>query len=313
MYKVLQHRCTVRKSRRNKNIEWECAINKASTCNPSASTSESSSSSHVAFQHLSWLSFQFDNNFQCKPLDSTAKLRAATQPKGNAGGMGRGGDHSKCPRKGDAARIGGDNDIGDVDCDIPGCSDCSAGMGCSNTYVRPADADTVLAAAAAALDQSDGETEASGCADNETSVQGLPKRKRKGAKRSCGYTTKGEGPPLTKSAGELLGALLAKISLPDTHRDLDKFLDGLEQNTDDIDLQVSKMLEAVVKRLDAMQHKAHNNSFWYMVALVQLAMHVHSKKQRALNLHLHVPGAQAIAKEYNYSPTTFTRRLEIGT
>ncbi|KAF8144149.1 hypothetical protein K438DRAFT_2029290 [Mycena galopus ATCC 62051] len=240
-----------------------------------------------------------------------AKLRAAAaQPAGNAGGAGGGGDGSKCPRKGDAARMGRDDDIGDVDCDIPGCRDCSAGVG------GHSNADAVLGAAAAALDQSDGETEVSSSEDDEISGQPLPKKKRgkgKRAKKLCGYTIKGKGPPLTKSAGELLGALLATISLPDKRRDLDKPLDGLEQNTDDIDLEVPKTLDAVVHRLNAIQHKAHINSFWYMVALVQLAMHVHSKKQTAANTCRRVPGAQAIATEYNYSATTFTRRLESAT
>ncbi|KAF8215159.1 hypothetical protein K438DRAFT_1749239 [Mycena galopus ATCC 62051] len=207
-----------------------------------------------------------------------AKLRAAAaQPAGNAGGAG-GGDVSKCPRKGDAARMGRDNDIGDVDCDILGCRDCSAGVG------GHSNADTVLGAAAAALDQSDGETEVLSSEDDEISGQPSPKKKRgkgKRAKKLCGYTTKGKGPPLTKSAGELLGALLATISLPDKRCDLNKLLDGLEQNTDDIDLEVLKTLDAVVHRLNAIQHKVHINSFWYMVALVQLAMHVHSATRLA--------------------------------
>ncbi|KAF8184371.1 hypothetical protein K438DRAFT_1766445 [Mycena galopus ATCC 62051] len=66
-----------------------------------------------------------------------AKLRAAGiggQPGGGGGGGGGGAaaanaGASKCPRKGDGWRIGGDDDIGDVDCPIPNCPVCGNGDG----------------------------------------------------------------------------------------------------------------------------------------------------------------------------------------
>ncbi|KAF8143169.1 hypothetical protein K438DRAFT_1784045 [Mycena galopus ATCC 62051] len=178
------------------------------------------------------------------------------------GGWGRGGaaaanaGASKCPRKGDGRRIGGDVDIGDVDCPIPNCPICGNGDGsgvASNPYARPANADAVLAAAAAALDREDGETDIGGDdeEDDEMPVQETPKR-----------SADEEGPT----------------------------------------------------RLDLLQLNAHVNSFWYMVALVQLpCTFIGNIRKGAHNLKKHVPGAQKLAEEYGYSSTTFKRRLESGT
>ncbi|KAF8130011.1 hypothetical protein K438DRAFT_1999652 [Mycena galopus ATCC 62051] len=141
----------------------------------------------------------------------------------------------------------------------------------SNPYARPANADAVLAAAAAALDREDGETDIGGDdeEDDEMPVQETPKKKRR-RRGATGLS-----------------------------------LDGLEQSPGAINFEAPEDLRAVVQRLDLLQLNAHVNSFWYMVALVQLAMHVHRQK--------HVPGAQKLAEEYGYSSTTFKRRLESGT
>ncbi|KAJ7674213.1 hypothetical protein B0H14DRAFT_2656804, partial [Mycena olivaceomarginata] len=123
------------------------------------------------------------------------------------------------------------------------------------------------------------------------SKKGLSKSKSKGkgkekgkSKHPLGYTIKGTGPPLTKDAGFLL-KLSAGTNLP-----------------------------SVVSKLNALGTKNQITSFWYMVNLVQLAMHIHSIREDCTHKHLHVPSYNRFAWEYGgSSPFTFKQRLESGT
>jgi hypothetical protein len=169
--------------------------------------------------------------------------------------------------------VGGDDDIGDVDCDNPGCPICGNGDDDDD------DDDDEDEDAHGANDMGGGSgTRADAAARAAKSKKGLSKSmsKRKGkSKRPLGYTTKGTGPPLTKDAGFLLSALVASIFSREKRTQLDAFLDSLGQPEDHIELSAGTDLPSVVSKLNALGTKNQITSFWYMVNLVQLAMHVH--------------------------------------
>ncbi|KAF8144086.1 hypothetical protein K438DRAFT_1783137 [Mycena galopus ATCC 62051] len=96
----------------------------------------------------------------------------------------------KCARLDHGKRIGGDKDIGLVDCDGFGCPICI-----------PNDDEAPV-----------GEDELSEANEGNSSANG---KKQKGKKKAVqshhGYTTSGGGPPLTKDAGTLLTAMVGSI------------------------------------------------------------------------------------------------------
>ncbi|KAJ7204021.1 hypothetical protein B0H12DRAFT_1243677 [Mycena haematopus] len=114
---------------------------------------------------------------------------------GGGGGGGGGGGNARCPKKGDQTRVGGDDDIGVMDCDDPRCARCG-----------DANADATRNGERERYNDVDGESEV-----GEESEAAHGKKKKgsgKGKKNtSKGYTTTGSGAPLTKDAGTLLGEM----------------------------------------------------------------------------------------------------------
>ncbi|KAJ7823638.1 hypothetical protein B0H14DRAFT_3730063 [Mycena olivaceomarginata] len=241
-----------------------------------------------------------------------AKMREAGGGAGGGAAAG-GGRKAECPRKGDGSGVGGDDDIGDVDCDNLGCPICGNGDDDDNDDDEDEDAHGANDMGGGSGTRADAAAAARAAKSKKGLLKSMSKRKGK-SKRPLGYTTKGTGPPLTKDAGFLLSALVASIFSREKHTQLDAFLDSLGQPEDHIELSAGTDLPSVVSKLNALGTKKQIMSFWYMVNLVQLAMHVHSIREDCARKYLHVPGYDRFAREYGgSSPSTFQRRLESGT
>ncbi|KAJ7735700.1 hypothetical protein B0H16DRAFT_1731120 [Mycena metata] len=217
------------------------------------------------------------------------KLRA-----GNPGAADGGDGHVRCPRKADGPSMGADEDIGLMDCDDEGCASCRGHVPSLH-------------------DEDDGETEVDPIEDDEESPKKTPKKKKR--KTKTGYKTTGQGPALTKDAGTLLGVLVAGIYLRETRDLLDSLLSTMGPQTEvEKDYMAPRDLTGVMKRLDLFATRSHKASFWYMVMLVQLALHVNSERQQGVKSHGRVPSLESIKNKYGFkSRRTLSRRLEAGT
>ncbi|KAK7000835.1 hypothetical protein R3P38DRAFT_3218024 [Favolaschia claudopus] len=164
-----------------------------------------------------------------------AELAAADQAKSRP---------AKCDsRKSGGDRIGGDCDIGQVDCDDPLCVSCRPAQG-----IAPHDAGARMRAAAHAVlsRDEDGESEVDedgdGDGDSESEDSRVKKRKK------TGYTQTGSGPPLTKDAGMLLAELVAAIFRSESRAALDDFLDSLGKGDNQIQHRAPRDLRQTASR-----------------------------------------------------------------
>ncbi|KAJ7021638.1 hypothetical protein C8F04DRAFT_1313727 [Mycena alexandri] len=209
------------------------------------------------------------NGKRVAPGEETAtrkKVKLILGPNPGAGSSAsKGDDHVRCARKADGAHMGADRDIGLMDCDDEGCTSCGGHITSLETGVMHDD------------DDDDGETEVESKEDDEST------RKKKKRKTKTGYKTTGHGPGLTKDAGALLGMLVAGIFLRETREMLDSLLLNIGPETEsEKDYASPPDLPGVIGRLDLFATKSHKSSFWYMVMLVQLALHVHSERQETV-------------------------------
>ncbi|KAJ7621642.1 hypothetical protein DFH06DRAFT_1341263 [Mycena polygramma] len=270
------------------------------------------------------------------PPAKKATLRSASQKEAGAGGVGGAGgggngNANKCPRKGDGGRIGGDDDIGDID----GDGDCPVcGNNCAHAAANAgagAGADAGAGAGAGAGegdgDSDPGETEVGSDGPVDSEGEGLEvKKKKKSAAAKKNAPKKNPtkkknfkvqpngGPPLTKSAGELLGALACGIFLREKRTELDTFLESLGRGEEKLDYDGGHDMLGIVKRLEFFDRAGQIASFWYMLSLVQLVLHVDSLKKDLKAKGERVPGMRAIAQKYGgTSRSTFQRRIEEGT
>ncbi|KAJ6487210.1 hypothetical protein C8R47DRAFT_518002 [Mycena vitilis] len=263
------------------------------------------------------------------PPAKKATLRSASQKEAGAGGVGGaggGGNHNanKCPRKGDGGRIGGDDDIGDID----GDGDCPVcGNNCAHAAAAAAaDAGAGAGAAGAGAGEGDadsdpGETEvgSDGPVDSEGEGPAVKKKKKSGPakknppKKKNYKVLPSGGPPLTKSAGELLGSLACGIFKREKRTELDTFLESLALGEEKLDYDGGQDVLGIVKRLNFFERAGQIASFWYMLSLVQLVLHVDSLKKDLRAKGEHVLGIGAIAQKYGgTSRSAFQRRIEEG-
>ncbi|KAJ7622734.1 hypothetical protein DFH06DRAFT_1340605 [Mycena polygramma] len=262
------------------------------------------------------------------PPAKKATLRSASQKEAGAGGVGGAGgggngNANKCPRKGDGGRIGGDDDIGNIDGDgdCPVCgnncahaaANAGAGAGGAGAGARAGEGDG---------DSDPGETEvgSDGPVDSEGEGPAVKKKsaaakaKKTPAKKKSFKVQPDGGPPLTKSAGELLGALACGIFLREKRTELDTFLESLGRGEEKLDYDGGHDMLGIVKRLEFFDRAGQIASFWYMLSLVQLVLHVDSLKKDLKAKGERVPGMRAIAQKYGgTSRSTFQRRIEEGT
>ncbi|KAJ6497291.1 hypothetical protein C8R45DRAFT_1211230 [Mycena sanguinolenta] len=226
---------------------------------------------------------------------------------GPEGGVGVGGGprkaKKKCKKRGDVSHAVGHRDVGVVDCgdtQCPRCGDADEGT----ERVRYMDVD--------------GETEVG---DDEWLPEPEPQqgKKKKGKKQKATpkYTTKGKGPALDKDAGTLLGEMVASIFSPSKRAELDEFLDSLGPvigSIDRIELQDKRTnLESTLCLLKKLEKNKKITSFWEMLALVQLVIHVETMREDADKKHDSKPGIELIGIQCGYSPSTFYRRVQDGT
>ena len=192
------------------------------------------------------------------------RAEAATAGAGGevgGGGGGPGKAKGKCKKRGDASHAVGHRDVGLVDCGDAQCPRCG-------------DADE--GAERARYMDVDGETEVG---DDEWLPEPEPEPQQgKKRKPTPKYTTKGKGPVLDKDAGTLLGEMVASIFSPSKRVELDEFLEGLGPivgSIDRIELQDKRTdLESTLCLLKKLEKNKKITSFWEMLALVQLVIHV---------------------------------------
>ncbi|KAF8133541.1 hypothetical protein K438DRAFT_1787527 [Mycena galopus ATCC 62051] len=185
----------------------------------------------------------------------------------------------KCAQLDYGKRIGGDKDIGLVDSPV-------------------------------------GEDELSEANKGNSSAKGKKQKGKKNAVHSHhGYTTSGGGPPLTKDAGTLVTATVGSIFSREKRAELDTLLETLGAPVDDVDFtKPPKDIAEVHQRLNLLEKENRKTAFWYMVSLVQLALHVHSAREDAVKKHLKFPSYVSLAETYSISSRwTFQRQIESGT
>ncbi|KAJ7667363.1 hypothetical protein B0H17DRAFT_1251658 [Mycena rosella] len=165
----------------------------------------------------------------------------------------RKGPRKKCVRKGDAQPAGIDADIGHVACPAyANCAECSGGA------------------------EGAGASEAEVDAPEEQVLSNKAQRGRKPKNVGWKFDPEG-GPLLTIRAGQLLGRLLGILTTAG-RKDLEDFLQPLPVKH----LQAPSTLDAVIERIQYLHVGMKQYDLSYMLALVQLCLHVHSTKHEAV-------------------------------
>ncbi|KAJ7708926.1 hypothetical protein B0H17DRAFT_1124715 [Mycena rosella] len=201
---------------------------------------------------------------------------------GGGGGAGRGGPPAHlwtedCVRRGDRKCTASDANIGMMPCGAPDCSSCQ-GAACGGGH------------------ENEGEDDEQRNNNNSQTGQ------RKCRKVPAGWRIEPSGgPPVTKCAGELLGKLLA-IYGRQNRLELDDLLVGTTS-----ELPVGNDMAAIVQRLSSQSKALKVGELQYMLALVQLVLHVDSLKADAKLKYLRKVTVQNLAEKYapGTHPNTF--------
>ncbi|KAJ7689631.1 hypothetical protein B0H17DRAFT_1202269 [Mycena rosella] len=201
---------------------------------------------------------------------------------GGGGGAGGGGPPAHlwiedCVRRGDRKRTASDANIGMMPCGALDCSSCQGAAGGGGH-------------------ENDGEDDEQ--RNNNNSQTGQRKRR----KVPAGWRIEPSGgPPVTKRAGELLGKLLA-IYGRQNRLELDDLLVGTTS-----ELPVGNDMAAIVQRLSSQSKALKVGELQYMLALVQLVLHVDSLKADAKLKYLRKVTVQDLAEKYapGTHPNTF--------
>ncbi|KAJ6617034.1 hypothetical protein B0H10DRAFT_1948715 [Mycena sp. CBHHK59/15] len=204
-----------------------------------------------------------------------------------------------CVRKGDAVRVGGDQDIGRVNC--PGFLLSVWGK----RFLR------CLNHSWWGVGGEGGEGRNNSGHEEPEDGQG-GKRKRKRKQKNCGWWRDDTGGPVvTRKAGEVPSQLLT-ISLPHHCQAMEIILADHENSFKDID-DSSNTVETSVAVVNQFALNVKKNELSYMLALVQLTMNVDSLKCDSKK-NLSKPKMTEIAEKYalNISRTTFNDWLSCG-
>ncbi|KAJ6470804.1 hypothetical protein C8R47DRAFT_753693 [Mycena vitilis] len=181
---------------------------------------------------------------------STPARAAASRTKGKKK------KKNPCPRKGAAARVGGDKDIGRVNCPSGTCDDCDAHQ---NSGAPGAD-------------------DAEGGEDREEQEGKVVETSKKGKNKDLGWIVNPNGgPPLTLKAGHVLARLLA-IFTTANRRDLEDLLTSLPSAQP----VMTFSLDGAVERVKQLHVTVRQHELSYMLALIQLSLHVDSAKKEAV-------------------------------
>lgn len=80
---------------------------------------------------------------------------------------------------------------------------------------------------------------------------------------------------MTQKAGDMLSDLVGGIGVRENRLQLEELLARILEPAEGIESDAAEDLPEVVARLNVCKNLSRKTSFWFMVNLMQLAMHVH--------------------------------------
>lgn len=192
--------------------------------------------------------------------DFEAENNAGRKGKGKARAGTRTKRKKKCNRKGDAGRVGGQKDIGQVACAHGACHDCDSCRGAGYRNGGEGDGNN------SGEDEVDPPKERGGQREGGSTAS-LSQKK---GKKQPWIVDRTGGPPLTLRAGQFLAQILG-ILTTSSRLDLEEMLTGLPTIASGV---TCSTLDAAVERVKQLHVGMHQYELTYMLALIQLTLHV---------------------------------------
>ncbi|KAJ6609155.1 hypothetical protein B0H10DRAFT_2226136 [Mycena sp. CBHHK59/15] len=203
---------------------------------------------------------------------------------GGAGGGGGGAPPAHlwtddCIRRGDRGSIGTDANIGHMSCGQEDCEQCQGEEG------------------AGGQDGGEGEE---GEDDEQQGRNNKQTGKRARRKKNIGWRQDGDGPAITRGAGELLAKILGIFGRAQ-RLSLEAVLAGPSSSASSSSSELANNIPGLLVKLTAQSKTLRTTELEYMVNLIQLALHVDNVKADAKLKHLRKVTTEALSAKYTGS------------